>query len=80
MAQVGDHPRTTAAVVAVGALAGGYYWRSSQQRAALQRAAALQRSIRVAKQRSPALLAHLLRHLFSSHVRLRAASPSIYPR
>eukprot|EP00208_Stichococcus_sp_RCC1054_P006187 CAMPEP_0206139636 /NCGR_PEP_ID=MMETSP1473-20131121/6804_1 /ASSEMBLY_ACC=CAM_ASM_001109 /TAXON_ID=1461547 /ORGANISM="Stichococcus sp, Strain RCC1054" /LENGTH=525 /DNA_ID=CAMNT_0053533509 /DNA_START=135 /DNA_END=1712 /DNA_ORIENTATION=+ len=64
---VGDHPRTTAAVVAVGALAGGYYWRSSQQRAALQRAAALQRSIRVAKQRSPALLAHLLRHLFSSH-------------
>ena len=67
--QVGEHPRLTGTVAAAGALAGLYYWRSSAQRAALERAAALQRNIRIVKQRPPALIAHLLGHLFSSHVR-----------
>lgn len=67
-AQVGDHPRLTGALLAAGGLAGLYYWRCSAQRAALERATALQRNIRIVKQRDPHLLAHLLRHLFSSHV------------
>ncbi len=67
--QVGDHPRLTGALVAAGGLAGLYYWRASAQRAALERAVALQRNIRIVKQRDPRLMAHLLRHLFSSHVR-----------
>ena len=65
---MGDHPRLTGALAAAGGLAGLYYWRSSVRAAALERAAALQRAIRITKQRDPRLLAHLLSHLFSSHV------------
>jgi hypothetical protein len=64
-------------VAAVAAAAGVYYWRLSSQKAALERAATLQRSIRVVKQRDPRLLARLLSHLFTSSVRL---PPSILPR
>lgn len=66
--QVGRHPKLTGTLAAAAGLAGLYYWRLSSHRAALERAAALQRSIRVVKQRDPRLIAHLLAHLFSSSV------------
>jgi hypothetical protein len=68
--QLGRHPKLTGALAAAAAAAGVYYWRLSSQKAALERAATLQRSIRVLKQRDPRLLARLLSHLFTSSVRV----------
>ena len=47
-----------------------YYHFSTVQRRALERAAALVRNIRIVKPQPPALVASLLRKLFSDHVRL----------
>ena len=66
--QLGRHPKLTGALAATAAAAGVYYWRLSSKKAALERAATLQRSIRVLKQRDPRLLARLLSHLFTSSV------------
>lgn len=67
--QLGRHPKLTGMLAVATAAAGLYYWRLSSQNAALERAAALQRSIRIVKQRDPRLMARLLSHLFTSSVR-----------
>lgn len=78
--QLGRHPKLTGMLAAAAAVGGLYYWRLSFQKAALERAAALQRSIRIVKQRDPRLVARLLSHLFTSSVRYRSALNSEFAR